>query len=251
LYPTLLNIIAGALEPTSGSIETPGAAGLGMVFQDDVTITNFMPVGLTVREHLQLLCELNKREDVSDALTEALGLEGVRDTRSTDLSGGEKRRLCLAMAMAKQPQTLVLDEPTAGVDVQGRQSIWQAIASMEGSTCFINTHSVEEAESFASKLLVLHLGRVLFFGSPAQLREQYKCGYQITLIDEGVDVNAALAQVQTVVPEATLVEDKPQTVHLPCDLRVAEALGELGDFRYVVHVERLESTILKLVVNAA
>jgi ABC-type multidrug transport system ATPase subunit len=80
------------------------------------------------------------------------------------------------MALAKAPQVLICDEPCAGIDVEARQTIWQAISSYPNMTSFINVHSIDEAESMTSRIVVMSQGKVKFLGSPAEMRDEFKTG---------------------------------------------------------------------------
>jgi ABC-type multidrug transport system ATPase subunit len=250
---TLLEMLCGAREPTSGTVTACGSdvfleprpfhAVASIVFQD-----NALHPQLTAREHLEHFRKMNARDDdVVSYYSSVFHMGEFLDTFGANLSGGSKRKLCIALALVKNPQILVLDEPTAGVDVEARQNIWRALAGLTGLASFINAHSVEEAEAFASKLLVMKKGQKEFMGSPAELRAEFKCGYEVTLLGENPDAQSALALVQSVVPEAEINPEHENTLMLPADLRMSDALAALGDAHYIVHLESLETTITKLI----
>jgi ABC-2 type transport system ATP-binding protein len=91
--------------------------------------------------------------------------------RIGQLSGGERRRLDLALALLGRPELLFLDEPTTGLDAQGRHDTWELVRELRagGTTVLLTTHYLEEAEALADRLAVLHQGRVVACGTPAQV----------------------------------------------------------------------------------
>ncbi|MFE2046485.1 ABC transporter ATP-binding protein [Streptomyces sp. NPDC059477] len=105
---------------------------------------------------------------------EALGLVGLADkgdVRVKQLSGGERRRLDLALALIGRPEVLYLDEPTTGLDAEGRRDTWELVASLRdtGTTVLLTTHYLEEAESLADRLAIMHKGRIAVTGTPAEV----------------------------------------------------------------------------------
>jgi ABC-2 type transport system ATP-binding protein len=113
--------------------------------------------------------------------TELLAIAGLKlhaRQRFGRLSGGQKQRLLFALALAGKPKLLFLDEPTVGMDVEARRSLWQQVRQLrqQGMSVVLTTHYLEEAEQLADRILVLHRGRVAASGSPAELKAlmQYK-----------------------------------------------------------------------------
>ena len=114
--------------------------------------------------------EITRR--VEDAL-EAVGLpRDIRDKSPFELSGGQKRRVALAGVIAMQPEILILDEPTAGLDPAGREEMFDLICDLHekrGTTVILVTHSMEDAARVASRLVVMEHGRILMTGTPAEV----------------------------------------------------------------------------------
>ena len=110
---------------------------------------------------------------VADCVAMA-GLEGLLDRRYGKLSGGQQRRVQLAMAICGRPQVLFLDEPTTGLDIEARQQMWSAIRERAAAGCavLLTTHYLEEAEALADHVVVMQAGRTLAEGSVAQIRER-------------------------------------------------------------------------------
>ncbi|MET7712349.1 ABC transporter ATP-binding protein [Streptomyces sp. NPDC005407] len=107
---------------------------------------------------------------IGEAL-ELVGLERRADVRVKQLSGGERRRLDLALALLGRPEVLFLDEPTAGLDAEGRLDTWELVRTLRegGTTVLLTTHYLEEAESLADRLAIMHRGRIVTTGTPSEV----------------------------------------------------------------------------------
>ena len=119
-----------------------------------------------------------------DSLLKRLGLDKKRDSRLRQLSGGMKRRFQLAKALVHDPDIIILDEPTAGVDVQLRRDLWQYLRDLHsaGKTILLTTHYIEEAELLCEKVAIIDQGKVLKEGAPKALtRELGKAGITVQL----------------------------------------------------------------------
>ena len=138
---------------------------------------------LTVRETLVMWAgTLTSPRPVADSLA-MCGLEGRADIRVGSLSGGERRRLDLAMATLGRPELLFMDEPTTGLDPAVRQYTWELVRRIldEGSTVLLTTHYMEEAEELADRILIMDRGRILTEGSVADIVARHPC--EITFRD--------------------------------------------------------------------
>lgn len=173
---TLMGVLAGTQRPTSGSLHRTDSDSntLGMVFQ-----TPALDELLTVRENLSLSGALHgmSRASASAAtieIAESLGISDRLDQQVRHLSGGLKRRADLARALIPEPQLLILDEPTTGLDVESRASLWAAIDSIRAHrkmSVVYATHITEEARR-ADRVVLLCQGAVVIDGPPDQLREE-------------------------------------------------------------------------------
>jgi len=177
---TLINLLAGLLRPTSGKLTVMGhdvvtdyrlaRRKLGVVPQELV----FDPF-FTVREMLRFQAGyfgLGKENDAwVDEVIENLGLADKAHTNMRRLSGGMKRRALIAQALAHKPPVVVLDEPTAGVDVELRQMLWAFIRRLnrEGHTIILTTHYLEEAETLCSRVAMLKQGEIVALDSTENL----------------------------------------------------------------------------------
>lgn len=169
---TLINLLAGLLQPTSGNIRIMGhdvqtdyqraRSALGVVPQELV----FDPF-FNVREMLRFQAGYFGRGPENDAwvdeVIEGLGLTDKAHTNMRKLSGGMKRRALIAQALAHKPPVIVLDEPTAGVDVELRQMLWAFIQKLnqQGHTIILTTHYLEEAETLCERVAMMKQGRIV------------------------------------------------------------------------------------------
>lgn len=126
---------------------------------------------LTVRESVEMWAELTSRARPVAKALELAGLSRRAEVMVQNLSGGEKRRLDLAVATLSQPDILFLDEPTAGMDAEGRHATWRLIRQLQeqGSTILLTTHYLEEAESLADRLAIMHRGRIAASGTVSEI----------------------------------------------------------------------------------
>ncbi|TSE35991.1 ABC transporter ATP-binding protein [Tepidimonas charontis] len=176
---TLISILAGLARPSSGRVSVFGVdvqrdpmqarRWLGIVPQELV----FDPF-FTVREALRFQSGyfgIRRNDDWIDELLAGLGLSDKAETNMRQLSGGMKRRVMVAQALVHRPRVIVLDEPTAGVDVELRQTLWAFIARLNraGSTVLLTTHYLEEAEALCSRVAMLRAGRLIALERTAEL----------------------------------------------------------------------------------
>jgi ABC-2 type transport system ATP-binding protein len=126
---------------------------------------------LTVRETLELYAGYYRRPRSVDEVIGLAGLEGKADSRVGRLSGGQQRRLDVAVALVGDPELLFLDEPTTGFDPSARRQAWEVIASLRelGKTVFLTTHYMDEAQALADRVAIVKDGRILAEGAPGEL----------------------------------------------------------------------------------
>lgn len=181
---TLINILAGLLKPSAGHIAIMGydvvsqyqaaRQALGVVPQELV----FDPF-FNVREMLRFQAGYFGRGKENDAwvdeIIESLGLTDKAHTNMRRLSGGMKRRALIAQALAHKPPVIVLDEPTAGVDVELRQLMWAFIKRLnqEGHTIILTTHYLEEAEELCSRVAMMKQGEIVALDTTANLLSKF------------------------------------------------------------------------------
>ncbi|MEA3122717.1 MAG: lipooligosaccharide transport system ATP-binding protein [Paraburkholderia sp.] len=178
---TTLKLLLGIAEPDAGSIRLCGETipararfarqRVGVVPQMDNLDPDF-----TVRENLLIFgryfgLSASKTRAIVPGLLEFARLENKADARVSELSGGMKRRLTLARALINDPDVLVMDEPTTGLDPQARHLIWERLRSLlaRGKTILLTTHFMEEAERLCDRLCILEEGRKIAEGAPSEL----------------------------------------------------------------------------------
>jgi ABC-2 type transport system ATP-binding protein len=130
-----------------------------------------VPSELTVGELLTMYGRLYPRRRAEEELIAMVGLEGKRDAQARTLSGGQRRRLDLALALVGDPEVVFLDEPTTGFDPAARRDAWAAIRNLcaLGKTVFLTTHFMDEAQALADRVAVLRAGRIVAMGAPDEL----------------------------------------------------------------------------------
>jgi ABC-2 type transport system ATP-binding protein len=131
-----------------------------------------MPETLRVREHLQLFSCYYPQPRPLDELLAIAGLQGLEERLFRTLSGGQKQRMLFALALCGNPDLICLDEPTLGMDVEARRTMWEQVRKLaaSGKTILLTTHYLEEADALASRIVVIQKGRVIAEGTAAELK---------------------------------------------------------------------------------
>ncbi len=210
---TTIEMCEGFTRPTSGTItvlgENPATHPqrvrdrIGIMLQGGGSYS-----GVKVREMLKLSASYNANPHDSEWLMALLGLEGVANTTYRRLSGGQKQRLSLALALIGRPELVFLDEPTAGMDAQSRNAVWDIVSALkrDGTTIVLTTHLMDEAESLADDIVIMDHGKVVAEGSPADLtsgsfEQQITFGTAQPLDLEKLKQHVALCQIDTAVAQ--------------------------------------------------
>ncbi|EGC1352268.1 TPA: ABC transporter ATP-binding protein [Listeria monocytogenes] len=207
---TTLSMICTESEPTSGEIYIDDEKltfknrklfrqKLGVVFQENV-----LDDLLTVRENLYNRASLygKKKAEITERLalvSSIMGIEDILNRRFEKLSGGQKRRAEIARAIMHDPEILLLDEPTTGLDPKTRVSVWKIIDYLReelGMTVFLTTHYLEEAKD-ADQLAVIHKGKIIAQGTPTNIRSRFS-------VDKIFFYDAKVAELQKIMKKANL-----------------------------------------------
>ena len=180
---SLISTICGITNPSSGSVFIDGY-DISKNFRDARKLVGLVPQDITLEPFEKVANTINfsrglfgKKKD--DALTEKiltkLALWDKRDSRLMELSGGMKRRVLIAKALIHEPRLLFLDEPTASVDVELRQSMWDVVADLkkDGVTIILTTHYIEEAEAIADRVGIINKGELLLMEEKASLMQKF------------------------------------------------------------------------------
>ncbi len=173
---TTVEILEGHRQRTSGEVTVlghdPGSAGrelrerIGIVLQEAGFDEDFSP-----HELVSLYGRMYPRPIAADQVLELVGLAEKRDARVRTLSGGQRRRLDLALGLVGDPELLFLDEPTTGFDPEARRKAWELVEELRrlGKTVLLTTHYMDEAEHLADRVAVMVRGRVVALGTPEEL----------------------------------------------------------------------------------
>ncbi|SEL11880.1 ABC transporter ATP-binding protein [Haloferax larsenii] len=212
---TFINILVGLVRKSGGEARVFGhdveadyreaRDCIGLAPQE-FNVDRFFPIR-EVLEHKAGYHGISQADakERADEVLKRVGIYDKRDTRFDWLSGGMKRRFMLARALITDPDLLILDEPTAGVDVQLRHELWETITDLNdrGTTILLTTHYIEEAERLCDEVAILDSGRVLEVASPDEL------------MDRGTDdIVVQLRDPPTAVPDFAADDDRVDAVEL-------------------------------------
>ncbi len=196
---TTVEILEGFRQAGDGQVEVLGAnpwhapstwrERIGIVLQESEA-----EPGLTVRECLDLYAGYYHAPRQVDETLALVGLSEQADERASALSGGQRRRLDVALALIGDPELIFLDEPTTGFDPSARRAAWAVIAGLRdlGKTVFLTTHYMEEAELLADRIAVIAAGEIIAQGTPQTLGDRQLCGTRITFAPPGGSTAGAL-----------------------------------------------------------
>ena len=172
---TTIDMVLGLSRPTSGEVSVLGleprqAIARGLV--SAVMQTGGLIKDLTVRETVAYTASLFANTKPVDEVLANAGITGIADRKVAKCSGGEQQRLRFAMALLPDPAILLLDEPTTGMDVEGRRTFWSAIRrdAEQGRTVLFATHYLEEADQYADRIVLISQGRIVADGSGSEIR---------------------------------------------------------------------------------
>lgn len=259
---TLINILASLVTKTAGEVwvwdadldQDPRRAqsAIGVVPQE-LNVDPFF----TPRELLEIqagLYGVPKKERITDHLLDMVGLSEMAEASSRSLSGGMRRRLMVAKAMVHRPPVLILDEPTAGVDVELRRSLWDQIRRLKdsGTTILLTTHYLEEAEELCDQIAILHQGEIVANDTKENLLARLD-NKQIT-----VTVNRDLREVPPNLKPHGWVLETPRRLRLPArpadgtvgQMILAVQVNGLVITDIVTHETELEDIFLQLTKSA-
>lgn len=233
---TTLSILCGMLSPTSGDAYVGGSLcvstdpeairrSLSVCFQQNILFDD-----LTVWEHLGLVCALKESlgiktvaEETWDNKLRQFGLAEKRHALAKTLSGGQKRKLSLVLALLDSARVILLDEPTAGMDLKARLDTWDALQRVvKHRAVILTTHSMQEAQALCENIGIVADGKLKCCGSSLFLQEKFGVGYKLTVVHpdeprereglaelsvEGNHANTLLKVIRQYVPEAEVVSD--------------------------------------------
>ncbi|MFF5283075.1 ABC transporter ATP-binding protein [Streptomyces sp. NPDC012756] len=183
-----VELLEGLAAPTRGTVRVLGhdpyreraavRPRIGVMLQE-----GGFPSDLTVAETVRMWAGCTSGARPTGEALDSVGLTGRERVRVKQLSGGERRRLDLALALLGRPEVLFLDEPTTGLDAEGRRDTWDLVRALRagGTTVLLTTHYLEEAESLADRLAIMHQGRIVLSGTPAEVTAAQPARIRFTL----------------------------------------------------------------------
>jgi len=243
---TLIEMIEDIISTSSGEFRYQGKRRsasfrekIGIMFQQ-TSLLGFM----TVYETLRTFQALYHRSYDIEQLIRLCHLDDIRKQLNDKISGGQRQRLLLALALINQPELLFLDEPSTGLDPQARRNMWDIVHRIkrDGKTIILTTHYMEEAQQLCDIVAIMDKGKIIAKGHPEELIRRYTSGAEIVLPTE------ALGDGKGVLPLETAAEGGHLTIQVE-DMNVAiETLLAAGaDLTHLsVHNPTLETVFLNL-----
>lgn len=174
---TAVRLLLGLTTPTAGTArifgEDPRTAATRTRIGAMLQVAS-MPKTLQVKEHLDLFRSYYPKPLACAEVVRIAQLEGIEERQFDQLSGGQKQRLLFGLAICGDPEIVFLDEPTVGLDVEARRSLWEAVRGMaaRGKTVLLTTHYLDEADALATRIVVVDRGRVIREGTPAEIKRE-------------------------------------------------------------------------------
>ena len=172
---TTLECIEGLRKYDEGKIVVNGKTGIQLQ-------SSSLPAHIKPREAIKLFAKWNHTH-IDDVMLKALGIKEIEESQYIELSTGQKRRLHLALALISNPDIIFLDEPTAGLDVEGRLSLHEQIRKLksQGKTIVLASHDMAEVETLCDRIAILNSGKIVFCGTPSELTDRLGRKYFIHL----------------------------------------------------------------------
>ena len=172
---TTLECIEGLRKYDEGTIVVNGKTGIQLQ-------SSSLPAHIKPMEAIKLFAKWN-HTNIDTAMLKALGIKEIEQSQYLQLSTGQKRRLHLALALISNPDIIFLDEPTAGLDVEGRLALHEQIQKLksQGKTIVLASHDMAEVESLCDRIAILNRGKIIFCGTPSELTEKLGRKYFIHL----------------------------------------------------------------------
>ncbi|TRY83021.1 hypothetical protein DNTS_007641 [Danionella cerebrum] len=271
---TLMNILCGICPPTEGTATIYGSPVAEMTegaeMKQLVGICpqfNIIFDVLTVEEHLRIFAAIKGilPSDIDGEVRKVLkdlDLEKIMDAQAKNLSGGQKRKLSVGIAILGDPKILLLDEPTAGMDPMSRHQVWSLLKSRKaGRVTVLSTHYMDEADILADRKAVISQGQLKCVGSSLYLKTKCGVGYHLRMsVTEGCEVDGISSLIKQHVPKAQL--SRQQEAELTFTLPFAsmdtfpglfaelDCRPDLGIINYGVSMTTLEDVFLRLEAEA-
>ncbi|OUM61579.1 hypothetical protein PIROE2DRAFT_20927 [Piromyces sp. E2] len=204
---TLINIMVGLLKASHGDVYFDGRSivnNTNAIRRDFGVCAQYNTIfeQLTVEEHINFFSELKNIKVDMDEILRDIDLIHQKKMKAAKLSGGQKRKLCIGMALIGNPKYVFLDEPTTGLDPLSRRKIWELLLKKkEGRVIFLTTHYMDEADILADRKVIISKGKVRCLGTSLYLKNHFNMSYNLDI--ETDDKNRIHSIIQNYIPEAT------------------------------------------------
>jgi ATP-binding cassette subfamily A (ABC1) protein 5 len=215
---TLINIMVGLLKASQGEVyfdERSISKNTNRIRKDFGVCAQYNTIfeNLSVEEHIRFYAELkNIKVDVDEVLKD-IDLLHQKEMKAVKLSGGQKRKLCIGMALIGNPKYVFLDEPTTGLDPLSRRKIWELLLKKKmGRVIFLTTHYMDEADILADRKLILSKGKIRCLGTSLYLKNHFNMSYDLDI--ETNQRNQIQSIIHHYIPEATYVYSQNQNQNL-------------------------------------
>jgi ABC-2 type transport system ATP-binding protein len=249
---TTIDMILGLARPDSGTVTVYGHSPIEAVERGEVSAVmqnGGLLKDFTVAETVAYTASLYAHARPVAEVLERAGITDIGDRRVAKCSGGEQQRLRFAMALLSDPRLLILDEPTAGMDVEGRREFWKAIRDdvSRGRTVMFATHYLDEADAYADRIVLIRQGEIVADGTTAEIKN----------MASGRMVRATLAnasrELLAGIQGVTSVEVRGDTVMVQCtdsDVVARYLLTETSATNLEVSSKNLEAAFVALTADA-
>lgn len=213
---TTIDMMLGLARPDEGSVMVYGKSPAAAIARGEIAAvmqTGGLLKDFTVEETVQFTASLYAHARPASEVLERAGIKGIATRRVGKCSGGEQQRLRFAMALLSDPRLLILDEPTTGMDVEGRREFWTAIRedAKRGRTILFATHYLDEADAYADRIVLIRQGSVVADGTTAEIKN-LASGRRVRATIESPDLAAVNA-----LPGVTHVEQRGDSLIINCN----------------------------------
>ncbi|ORX78160.1 P-loop containing nucleoside triphosphate hydrolase protein [Anaeromyces robustus] len=253
---TLISIMVGLLRASQGEVLYDGRnieKNLNSIRREFGVCAQYNTIynELTVKEHINFYAKLKEiKVDMDEILTE-IDLIHQKKMKAADLSGGQKRKLCIGMAIIGNPKYVFLDEPTTGLDPLSRRKIWDLLLKKkEGRVIFLTTHYMDEADILADRKLILSKGKIRCLGTSLFLKNHFNMNYDLDV--ETTDKDKVQTIIQKYLPESVYCKDINKYDN-ERQIDIGENENENGNGnencfikKYVLNIPTLEELFIRL-----
>ncbi|HEY4217388.1 MAG TPA: ABC transporter ATP-binding protein [Gemmatimonadaceae bacterium] len=250
---TTIDMLLGLARPDSGTVRVYGRSPADAIARGDVSAVmqnGGLLKDFTVKETVEFTASLHANPRPVAEVLDRAGITAIADRRVAKCSGGEQQRLRFAIALLSDPRLLVLDEPTTGMDVEGRREFWRAIREDAGCgrTVMFATHYLDEADAYADRIVLIRQGSIVADGTTAEIKN-LASGRTVRATLPGADADT-LKALQGVMS----VEIRGDTVIIQCtnsDVVARHLLTETPAWDLDVSSKNLEAAFVALTANDA